>query len=121
MSDITMQEEPGSLSANVQIDDANDIITIYGRKFAGELLRHLQAPSPPGEWFRIIASDEEVTIQRRQTSIVPTQTHTYAALEVTPAVYDEIAQKLRDADYHHAFDEQTGAIDMHGIGLVRAP
>jgi len=46
-------------------------------------------------------------------------THTYAVLEVSAAAYDEIAEKLREADYGHAFDEEEGAIDMHGIGLTR--
>lgn len=44
-------------------------------------------------------------------------THTYATLEVSAATYDEIAAKLKEAGYDHAFDD--GAIDMHGIGLVR--
>lgn len=46
-------------------------------------------------------------------------THTYALLEVSPATYDEVAEKLKAADYDHAFVE--GAIDMHGIGLQRGP
>lgn len=46
-------------------------------------------------------------------------THTYAALDVSPAAYDEIAGKLRAAGYDHVFDNDNGAIDMHGIGLVR--
>lgn len=49
-----------------------------------------------------------------------TQTHTYAGLEVSPRAYGEIAGKLRDAGYDHAFDRDTGAIDMHGIGLLEA-
>ena len=44
-------------------------------------------------------------------------TYTYAELEVSEQVFDEIAGKLREAGYHHAFNE--GAIDMHGIGLVK--
>lgn len=46
------------------------------------------------------------------------QTHTYAGLEISQSAYDEIAGKLRDAGYDHAFDADTGAIDMHGIGLL---
>jgi len=46
-------------------------------------------------------------------------TYTFAELEVSPAAYDEIAKKLRDADYGHAFSAD-GTIDMHGIGLTRA-
>ena len=49
-------------------------------------------------------------------------THTYAELEVSRATYDEIAQKLRDAGYDHAFMPERGrhapTIDMHGIGLI---
>lgn len=44
-------------------------------------------------------------------------THTFAELEVSAAAYDEIAGKLREAGYGHAFVD--GAIDMHGIGLTR--
>jgi CDGSH-type Zn-finger protein len=47
-------------------------------------------------------------------------THTYATLEVSALAYDEIAAKLRAAGYDHAFDTDEGAIDMQGIGLVRA-
>jgi hypothetical protein len=42
-------------------------------------------------------------------------THTYATLGVSQAAYDEIAEKLRAAEYHHAFDGPL--IDMHGIAL----
>ena len=49
-------------------------------------------------------------------------TYTYAELAVSRATYDEIAQKLRAADYHQAFHAERGretpTIDMHGIGLV---
>lgn len=49
-------------------------------------------------------------------------THTYAELEVSRATYDEIAQKLRDAGYDHAFmperNRESPTIDMHGIGLI---
>lgn len=46
-------------------------------------------------------------------------THTFAGLEVSQPCYDEIARKLRAAGYSHAFMDD-GAIDMHGIGLMRA-
>lgn len=45
-------------------------------------------------------------------------THTIATLEVSGPVYDEIAAKLRKADYFHVFLD-NGTIDMSGIGLVR--
>ncbi len=47
----------------------------------------------------------------------PRQTHTYAALEVSDVAYQEIAGKLRDACYDHAFHED-GLINMHGIALA---
>lgn len=47
-----------------------------------------------------------------------TYTYTYAELEVSPEAYDEIAAKLKAAGYDHAF-MSDGAIDMHGIGLVK--
>lgn len=46
------------------------------------------------------------------------QTHTVAELEVSAAAYDEIADKLRAAEYDHAF-MPCGMIDMTGIGLTR--
>lgn len=47
-----------------------------------------------------------------------TSTHTFAELEVSPDTYDEIAEKLRVAEYDHAFMDD-GTIDMHGIGLTK--
>lgn len=45
------------------------------------------------------------------------QTHTYAKLELSPAAYEEIATKLQEAGYDHAF-MSDGTIDMHGIGVT---
>lgn len=54
-------------------------------------------------------------------------THTFAELELSPAAYDEIAAKLKEAGYDHAFIreirhgvEVSATIDMHGIGVTRA-
>lgn len=46
-------------------------------------------------------------------------TYTYAILEVSDQAYEEIAQKLKDAGYSHAFDTrgEITVIDMHGIAL----
>ena len=46
-------------------------------------------------------------------------TYTYAILDVSRACFDEIAAKLKAAEYDHAFHEDDGAtvIDMPGIGL----
>lgn len=49
-------------------------------------------------------------------------TYTYAVLEVSPACYDEIKEKLDAAGYQHAFHTERGEgvlIDMHGIALRR--
>lgn len=48
-----------------------------------------------------------------------TQTHTYAVLEVSPAVYREIRESLETAWYQHAFHQgdEGEVIDMHGIAL----
>lgn len=43
-------------------------------------------------------------------------THTYVVLSLSQPAYDEIAQKLRDADYGHCF-MKNGDIDMHGIAV----
>ena len=45
-------------------------------------------------------------------------TYTYAILKVSKETYDEIRQKLSEAKYDHAFDEE-GIIDMHGIALEK--
>lgn len=45
-------------------------------------------------------------------------THTLATLEVSKEAYEEIAAKLKEAGYDHAFLED-GLIDMTGIGLVK--
>jgi len=47
-----------------------------------------------------------------------TATHTYAELELSPAAYDEIAGKLKEAGYDHVFMDD-GTIDMQGIGVTR--
>ena len=51
---------------------------------------------------------------------------TYVLMQVSPATYNEIAQKLRDAGYDHALHLDDGhgnatALDMHGIALSVAP
>jgi len=51
-------------------------------------------------------------------------TYTYVTLDVSAAVYDEIAGKLKAAAYDQAFHEQADGsvvIDMHGIALKREP
>jgi hypothetical protein len=54
---------------------------------------------------------------------VVTHTHTYAVLEVSQATYDEIAGKLAEAGYDHAFHVDDGRVlvDMHGIALAAEP
>lgn len=45
-------------------------------------------------------------------------TYTVVELEVSAAAYEEIAAKLRAAQYHHVFG-RNGQIDMSGIALTR--
>jgi hypothetical protein len=45
-------------------------------------------------------------------------THTYVELEISRAAFDEIAAKLKAADYGHAFIDPA-TIDMHGIAVTR--
>jgi hypothetical protein len=47
-------------------------------------------------------------------------TYTYAILDLSDAAYREIAEKLRDAGYGHAFHNDHGrvVIDMHGIAVA---
>lgn len=47
-------------------------------------------------------------------------TYTYAELEVSRATYEEVRAKLDAAGYGHAINPRTGAIDMHGLALVRS-
>ena len=46
-------------------------------------------------------------------------THTVAEMEVSPACYDEIANRLRAFTVDHYFD--GGPIDMGGLALTRGP
>lgn len=51
------------------------------------------------------------------------QTHTFVVLELSPAAYNEIETKLKEASYDHCFvkqDERT-VIDMHGIAVAPQP
>ena len=51
-------------------------------------------------------------------------THTFALLELSPAAFEEIASKLREAGYGHAFTEHAdgrAVIDMHGIAVLPLP
>lgn len=52
-------------------------------------------------------------------------THTHVEMQLSPAAYDEIAGKMREAEYDHAFVHENGvdehaAIDMQGIAVTRA-
>jgi len=50
-------------------------------------------------------------------------THTFAEMQISGKAYDEIRAKLEDAGYGHALLPMEGGVtlDMHGIGLTRAP
>ena len=45
-------------------------------------------------------------------------TYAYVLMEVSQATFDEIAARLRAADYRHAFHDDGATLDMHGIALV---
>lgn len=45
-------------------------------------------------------------------------THTYVVLEISQVAYDEIAAKLKAADYSHCFNAD-GEIDMAGIAVQK--
>lgn len=79
-----------------------------------------------GDVLSVNASGEIITKGRRAGTTplrafggVIRQTHTYAILDVSKAVYDEIQKKLTDASYTHAFHQTDSGtvIDMHGIAL----
>ena len=42
-------------------------------------------------------------------------------MEVSRATFDEIAAKLRAAEYDHAFHDDGATLDMHGLALRVAP
>lgn len=44
-------------------------------------------------------------------------THSFVTMEVSDFTFKEIENKLREAGYNHVFID--GAIDMHGIGLIK--
>lgn len=51
-------------------------------------------------------------------------TYTYAVLDISPAAYKEIADKLHAAGYDHVFSddpENREIIDMNGIALREEP
>lgn len=47
-------------------------------------------------------------------------TYTFATMEVSQATYDEIAGKLREAGYDHAFVKSDDGVllDMHGVAIA---
>ena len=47
-------------------------------------------------------------------------TRTLVCMRVSQAAFDEIATRLREADYHHAF-LRDGTISMDEIGIERDP
>jgi len=46
-------------------------------------------------------------------------TYTYAELEISEAAFDEIAKKLKEADWGHVFMKDGRLINMDGVALVR--
>jgi hypothetical protein len=64
----------------------------------------------------ISASDYGVRPDRQAPMI--RQTHTYVTMELSVPAYEEIAEKMRAAEYDHAFGRE-GEIDMHGIAVTK--
>jgi hypothetical protein len=48
-------------------------------------------------------------------------TYTYAVMNVSPACFEEIKQKLIAAQYQHALHNDGKTLDMHGIALEVEP
>lgn len=120
MTDVTMHEDPKSLSANVQIDDVNRILTINGVHISADLLESLTESTRDGEWFRVVREGDKSTVHVRrldQRYLAQRSTHTVVTMDLSQAAYDEIAQKLRDAGYEHVFGE-ADMIDLTGIAAV---
>ena len=46
-------------------------------------------------------------------------THTFVELPLSPAAYDEIRGKLKEAGYEHCFFRGEDTIDMHGLAVTR--
>lgn len=58
------------LSESVSIDDERDVLTAFGIKIAGELLRAFATVTPPGRWMRVHqVADGVCTIQQRDDLI----------------------------------------------------
>ena len=60
------------LSKAITANDESDILTAYGIKISGALLRAFNVPTREGLWFRVIKVEGEVcTIQQRDDLITP--------------------------------------------------
>jgi hypothetical protein len=59
----------GPLSENLTID--GDIVTVYGLRIHGNLLRHLAEPTPEGAWFRVISVEDGVATVQQRTDLAP--------------------------------------------------
>lgn len=50
-------------------------------------------------------------------------TYSYVVMDLSPAAYDEIRQKMLEAGYHQAvhggMDDGRVVVDMHGIAVAR--
>jgi hypothetical protein len=63
-----MTDTQGPLSANVKVDDARDVVTVYGIDFAGELLRTFANVTPRGWWFRVLSAENGLcTVHKAST------------------------------------------------------
>lgn len=90
-------------------------------KFCGELGGRKESESYPEYLRRLIDCVTGATAygaaEKVELRSPIRQTHTYVTMEVTQSTWNEIATKMRDAEYDQAFMEND-EIDMHGIAVV---
>jgi hypothetical protein len=48
-----------------------DVLTVYGVKIHGDLLRTLAKPTPEGRWFRIVSVEDGVATVQERDDLVP--------------------------------------------------
>lgn len=55
----------GALSRRFTFDDVADVATIDGVRFAGAVVDAFTKPTPDGEWFRVVSTDNGVSVIER--------------------------------------------------------
>lgn len=65
-----MRDHTKSIVEQIAVDEGNGIITIFGQKFAAELLESLSEPTPAGRWFRVTSTDGFVITVHVRTDLI---------------------------------------------------